>query len=105
MSLENGFFKDKPHIKTNLFNLEKHIDTIKEFNWKVKDLYIKDNCIYAKVVKPNGKLEDEGLYAASEDDPKDVCFCNYERDEEEANIFDKIRADQVCLGICRGLEL
>ena len=48
------------------------IDTIKEFNWKVKDLYIKDNCIYAKVVKPNGKLEDEGLYAASEDDPKDV---------------------------------
>ena len=48
------------------------IDTIKEFNWKVKDLYIKDNCIYAKVVKPNGKLENEGLYAASEDDPKDV---------------------------------
>lgn len=49
------------------------IDTIKEFNWKVKDLWIKDNCIYAKVVKPNGKIEDEGLYAASEDDPKDVC--------------------------------
>ena len=48
------------------------IDTIKEFNWKVKDLYIKDNCIYAKVIKPNGKLEDEGLYEASEDDPKDV---------------------------------
>ena len=48
------------------------IDTIKEFNWKVKDLYIKDNCIYAKVIKPDGKLEDEGLYAASEDDPKDV---------------------------------
>ena len=48
------------------------IDTIKEFNWKVKDLWIDDNCIYAKVIKPNGKLEDEGLYAASEDDPKDV---------------------------------
>ena len=27
MLAENGFFKDKPHIKTNLFNLEKHIDT------------------------------------------------------------------------------
>ena len=49
------------------------IDTIKEFNWKVKDLWIDDNCIYAKVIKPNEKLEDEGLYAASEDDPKDVC--------------------------------
>ena len=48
------------------------IDTIKEFNWKVDDLWIDDNCIYAKVVKPNGKIEDEGLYAASEDDPKDV---------------------------------
>ncbi|MBR3934663.1 MAG: radical SAM protein [Clostridia bacterium] len=32
MLAENGFFKDKPHIKTNLFNLEKHIDTIKEFD-------------------------------------------------------------------------
>ena len=49
------------------------IDTIKEFNWKVNKIWIDDNCIYAKVIKPNGKLEDEGLYAASEDDPKDVC--------------------------------
>lgn len=49
------------------------IDTIKEFNWIVEDIYIKDNCVYGKVAKPNGKLEDEGLYAASEDDPKDVC--------------------------------
>ena len=29
---ENGFKVGKPHIKTNLYNLEKHIDTIKEFN-------------------------------------------------------------------------
>ena len=48
------------------------IDTIKELNWKVKDLWIDDNCIYAKVIKPNSKTEIEGLYAASEDDPKDV---------------------------------
>ena len=52
--------------------IENIIEIIKEFNWKVKDLWIDDNCIYAKVVKPNGKIEDEGLYAASEDDPKDV---------------------------------
>jgi len=28
----NGFKLGSPHIKTNLFNIEKHIETIKEFN-------------------------------------------------------------------------
>ena len=39
----------------------------------VEDIYIKDNCIYGKVTKPNGKTDIEGLYATSEDYPKDVC--------------------------------
>ena len=30
--IKNGFRLGNPHIKTNLLNLEKHIDTIKEFN-------------------------------------------------------------------------
>lgn len=30
--VNNGFRLGNPHIKTNLLNLEKHIDTIKEFN-------------------------------------------------------------------------
>ncbi len=29
---ENGFKSNKPHIKTNLYSLERHIDTIKEFD-------------------------------------------------------------------------
>lgn len=29
---ENGFKVGEPHIKTNLLNIEKHIDTIREFN-------------------------------------------------------------------------
>ena len=29
---ENGFKTNKPHIKTNLFNIEKHIDAIREFD-------------------------------------------------------------------------
>ena len=29
---ENGFRVGTPHIKTNLYNLEKHLDTIKEYN-------------------------------------------------------------------------
>ena len=52
--------------------IENIIEIIKEFNWKINKIWIKDNCIYAKVVKPNGKIEDEGLYAASDFDPKDV---------------------------------
>ncbi len=32
MLSENGFKANKPHIKTNLFNIEKHIDTIREFD-------------------------------------------------------------------------
>ncbi len=29
---ENGFKVGEPHIKTNLYNIDKHLDTIKEFN-------------------------------------------------------------------------
>ena len=32
---ENGFKALSPHIKTNLYNLDKHIDTIKEYNVSV----------------------------------------------------------------------
>lgn len=32
MLRENGFKVGKPHIKTNLFNLERHIDTIRDFD-------------------------------------------------------------------------
>lgn len=32
MLSENGFKTNKPHIKTNLFNIEKHIDAIREFD-------------------------------------------------------------------------
>ena len=52
--------------------IENIIEIIKEFNWKINKIWIKDNCIYAKVVKPNGKIEDEGLYAASDFDVEDV---------------------------------
>jgi len=32
MLSENGFKTNKPHIKTNLFNIEKHIDAIRDFD-------------------------------------------------------------------------
>lgn len=33
--IENGFKLGTPHIKTNLYNLEKHLETIREFNVSV----------------------------------------------------------------------
>lgn len=49
--------------------------------------------------------EDVSPELYGEEDPEDLCFCNSKRDQEEADIFDNVRTDQVCLGICRGLEL
>jgi hypothetical protein len=48
------------------------IETIKEFNWNLKQIWVDDNCIYAEVEKINGKLETEGLYAGSDFDKEDV---------------------------------
>lgn len=49
----------------------------KSFDWKIKDLFIKDNCIFANMDKTNiqGKslgLFEEGLYCGSDIDSSDV---------------------------------
>lgn len=48
------------------------IGTIKEFNWKINNIYVEDNCIYAERTRVNGTKVIEGLYAGSESDPEDV---------------------------------
>lgn len=48
--------------------------------------------------------EDVSPELYGEEDPEDLCFCNSKRDQEEADIFDNVRTDQVCLGICRGSQ-
>lgn len=48
------------------------IEVIKEFKWTVNKVWVDNNCIYGEVVKPNGKAEDEGLYAGSDFDPNNV---------------------------------
>ena len=35
----------------------------------------------------------------------DTTYSNINRDYEEAEIFEKVRPNQVCLGICRGLRI
>lgn len=36
--------------------------------------------------------------------PSDYCFTNLNRDLEEKKIFDSLKPEQYCLGICRGLN-
>ena len=59
----NGFTIGSPHIKTNLFDLEKHLDTIKEFNVSISgslDLPLKIHDKY-RVTKGNKKTLDKIL--------------------------------------------
>ena len=60
---EAGFKVGRPHIKTNLYDLEKHIDTIKEFNVSISgslDLPLKLHDKY-RVSKGNQKTLDKIL--------------------------------------------
>ena len=60
---EAGFKVGKPHIKTNLYDIEKHIDTIKEFNVSISgslDLPLRLHDEY-RVTKGNNKTLDKIL--------------------------------------------
>lgn len=57
---ENGFKINKPHIKTNLFNLAPHIDTIKEFQVSISgslDLPLSQHDKYRVTKGGKGTLE------------------------------------------------
>ena len=59
----NGFPLGNPHIKTNLYNIEKHLDTIKEFNVSISgsiDLPLNKHEEY-RVTKSNKKTLDKIL--------------------------------------------
>lgn len=59
----NGFTIGQPHIKTNLFNIEKHLDTIKEYNVSISgslDLPLNIHDKY-RVTKGNKKTLDKIL--------------------------------------------
>lgn len=48
------------------------LETIKEFKWTIKSVYVENNCIYAEAEKVNNKTEIEGLYAGSDFDYNEV---------------------------------
>lgn len=48
------------------------IETVKYFNWNLKQIWVENNCIYAERIRINGEVITEGLYAGSDFDPNDV---------------------------------
>ena len=60
---------NEKELQTTVNNI---LDTIKEFNWSIKQIWVENNCIYAEVDKISGKTETEGLYAGSEVDANEV---------------------------------
>ena len=72
-----NFIKAKKDIDASITNIVK---TIRDLNWDLKQIWVENNCIYADVQKLNGKKEQEGLYAGSEDDTNNIY-----------NVFSKLR--------------
>ena len=48
------------------------IETIKDLEWKVLNVWVENNCIIAEIKNKYGKVREEGLYAGSESDYNDV---------------------------------
>lgn len=65
------------------------VETVKAFSWRVNKMWIRDNCIYAIVTKPSGRIEEEGFYAGAEDDKQDVqnVYIELEKTLKEENLM------------------
>ena len=55
-------------------------EVVKRFSWDIKDVYIKEYCIYA-VVKNEYTVKEEGLFAGSQELREDVENIYYELKE------------------------
>lgn len=84
------------HNKENEKYIINIIETVKEFNWKINQIWVKDNCIFAEVLKPTGKIEDEGLYAGSDFDPQNV-YDVFNRLRYVLNFNDMLNNDNVMI--------
>ena len=72
---ENEIHKDEDNSKDQTMDIQdksliKSLNdikaTTKDLQWTIKNIYIKDNCIYAKVINKYGVEKNEGLYAGSD---------------------------------------
>lgn len=91
---------------------------MKKINKEMKKVYVVGNSVYYAewinnyILVDNLEDADIVLFTGGEDVDPDLydkechhtTFCNPARDRYEAEIFDKVKPNQVCLGICRGLR-
>ena len=62
----------KEEIKNNMIHVKNIIATIEFFNWKLSNVWVESNCIYAERIRVNGERVNEGLYAGSDFNPQNV---------------------------------
>lgn len=91
---------------------------MKKINKEMKKVYVVGNSVYYAewinnyILVDNLEDADIVLFTGGEDVDPDMydkechhtTFCNPARDHYEAEIFDKVKPNQVCLGICRGSQ-
>ena len=72
------------------------LDTIKDFNWSIKQIWVENNCIYVEAKKPTGNIETEGLYAGSEFDYNEV-YRVYNKLKYIMNFFNILNDDNIMI--------
>ena len=75
----------------------------KQYSKWIKNHELTDNLEEADIVMfTGGEDVDPSLYGYEK---HPTTYSNISRDLEEKAVFEKVRSDQLCVGICRGLRI
>ena len=75
----------------------------KSYSKWIKNHELTDKIEEADIVMfTGGEDVDPSLYGAQ---PHPTTYSNIQRDLAEKSIFEQVRTDQLCVGICRGLRI
>ena len=75
----------------------------KRYSEWIEDHVLTDNLEEADIVMfTGGEDVDPSLYGCEK---HPTTYSNIVRDLEEKAVFEKVRSDQLCVGICRGLRI
>lgn len=75
----------------------------KRYSEWIEDHVLTDNLEEADIVMfTGGEDVDPSLYGCEK---HSTTYSNISRDLEEKAVFEKVRSDQLCVGVCRGLRI
>lgn len=75
----------------------------KRYSEWIEDHVLTDNLEEADIVMfTGGEDVDPSLYGCEK---HPTTYSNISRDLEEKAVFEKVRSDQLCVGVCRGLRI